>query len=407
MDKCNFVKHMRIAVLSSGQVNEYDKIKTTTGESVYVSGGYIIRLLSENFQFSFDLIPNDVIGKSTTDGNWTGCIGSVQQKEADIAICSIAVTEERSEVVAFTHPYMYTPITFLTDKLTNMPNKFAIFYTFSWHIWLAFVLCFSLMSFLIYKFFRRKPNYSIVLLNMLGIAVEQSFQLKPRISSARLIMMSWIIGVMFLTYSYKAVLLASFSFPTLSGVRDIIDLSKASQNPTFQCLTSKRSYIYKSLVESESELIKPISKCLKRTPEFNGDVTVLLNSSFKKAAIYGKFTLTMLKRKFFISDDTFFTAMAAVAVNRKFRCFNALNDAILRIYEAGFSQKYQSYEEFLVEMKAKSSNYINPPNRILRMDDLFGAFIILLAGLLLSTLILAIDIMFYRLTKSQNRITLK
>lgn len=400
MDKCNFPKHVRISVISSGELNEYDKIKTTSGESFLVNGGYIIRLLSENFQFSFDVIPNDVIGESTTDGNWTGCIGSVQRKEADMAICSIAVTEERSGVVAFTHPYMYTPVTFGTDKPHNIPNRFAIFYTFSWHIWLANALCFLFMSFLIYNFFRRKPNYSIVLLNMLGIAVEQSFQLNPRISSARLIMMSWIIGVMFLTYSYKAVLLASFSFPSLSGVRDIKELSQAAQNPSFRCFTGKHSHIYETLVKSETELIKPISKCLKRTPDIYGDVAVLLNSSFKKAAIYGKFTLTMLRRRLFISDDTFFTAMAAVAVNRKFRCFNELNDAILRIYEAGFSQKYQSYADFLADMKDKQYNYVIPPNRILRMDDLFGAFVILLAGLLLSTLILAIDIMFYILTKS-------
>lgn len=396
MDKC---KHLRIAVTTSGELNKYDKIKTTTGESLLVNGGYIIRLLTEYFQLSFDIIRNDVIGQSTIDGNWTGCIGSIQRKEADIASCSIAVTDERSEVVAFTHPYMYTSITFAADKPQNIPNKFAIFYTFSWQIWIANVLCLFFMSFLIYKFFRRKEKYSTVLFNTFGIAVEQSFELQPIISSARLIMMSWIIGIMILTYSYKAVLLASFSIPTLSGVRNIKELSKAAQDPSFYCFTSKHTHIYKTLVESENELIKPISNCLKRTPEFYGDVGVLVNSSFKKAAIYGRFTLTMLKRRLFISDDTFFTAMAAIAVNRNFRCFNALNIAILRIYEAGFHQKYQSYADFIVEVKDKFTYISNPPNQILRMDDLFGAFAILLTGLLLSTLIFAIDIIFYKLTK--------
>lgn len=212
--------------------------------------------------------------------------------------------------------------------------------------------------------------------------------------------MSWIIGVMCLTLSYKAVLLSSFSFPNSRGVRDIKELSKAAQNPSFYCISNKHSYIYKSLIESESELIKPISKCLKRTPDIRFGVDFLLNSSYKKAGIFGKFSLAIFKRKLFISDDTFFTGMAAVAVNKKFRCFNALNDAILRIYEAGFIQKYQSYKEFLIEMIDKSFNYDKPPYRILRMNDLFGAFIILIAGLLLSTLIFVIEIIFSRLTKS-------
>lgn len=212
--------------------------------------------------------------------------------------------------------------------------------------------------------------------------------------------MSWIIGVVFLTYSYKAVLLSSFSSPNLSGVRDIKELSKAAQNPSFYCISSRHSYIYKSLVESESELIKPISKCLERTPEIRFAVNFLLNSSYKKAGIYGKISLAMFRRQLFISDDTFFTGMAAVAVNKKFHCFNALSNAVLRIYEAGCIQKYQSYTEFLIEMNDKSSVYIKPPNRILRMGDLFGAFIILIAGLLLSTLICLIEITFSRLTKS-------
>lgn len=403
MDNCSFVKDMRIAILYSYSTisNKYDEIRMATGKSVYIEGGHIIQLLLKTFPFlSFYVIGNDFIGEPTPDGNWTGCIGSLQRNEADIAICSIAVTEERSKVVAFTHPYMYTPVTFASDKPQNIPNRFAIFYTFSWRVWLALFLCFLFLSIFIYMFFRRKGNYSTVFLNMLGIGVEQSFQLKSRLSSVRFIMMSWIIGVMCLTYSYKAVLLSSFSLPNLSGVRDIKELSEAAQNPSFHCFCNKHSYIYKSLVESDSELIKPIAECLKRTPDSLLNYDFLLNSAFKKAHIDGKFNFAEVKRKLFISDDTFFTGMAGVAVNKNYPCFNALNDFILKIYEAGFIQRYQSHKDFLIEIKDKSSDYDISPCRILRMDDLFGAFIILSAGLFLSTLILVIEIIFNRLTKS-------
>lgn len=402
MNLQNFTKHLRIAVLPSVQKNKYDEVKINETGSLFLLDGYIIKLLSEIFKFSYDILEMKEIGAFQQDGNWTGCIGSVQRAEADLAICATAITKERSETVNYSHPYIYSPVTFVTDKPRVLPNSFAIFYTFSWHVWFALLISFLFMSVCIFSFFRRKHDYTTILLHMFGNLVEQSFEIKSKLFRVRILMICWVIGVMFITYGYKAVLLSFFSFPSMSGIRDIKELSAAAKNPSFQCLSTKGSFVYKALMESNDELIKPISNCMERTTEPVSYDEFVINSTYEKASIAGKNYFMKYKKSHFISDDIFFTSLVGVPVSKNFCCLDALNKAILRIIEAGLIEKYAADSEFFFSLNSETSDTDDSPHRILILKDLYGAFVILIVGLLLSTVVLVIEIVIYNFTKHIN-----
>ena len=389
-----FINHLKIGVFPSHVTNMFDEIKDMRGEPLYVYDGYIVKLLSQILKFSYTVLLNTAVGEPGPDGNWTGCIGMIQQGKADIAICGIAITEERCQVVNFSHPYLYTPVTFVTDKPQPLANSYAILYAFSSNVWLAFAISFVCMSLFIFVLFGKEQTYSTILIQMIGSLAEQSFKIKSRASHVRLTVIFWIIGAMCITYSYKAVLLASFSFPYFSGISDIKDLTEASQNPSFQCGIPRGSFIYKVLTQWNDERIP---KCINRTPKLQKFDDFLKNSSYKKAMIGGQNYLSMFKEDFLLSEDTFFFAVAGVIVNKNFCCIQSLNDAIRRMHEAGLIQKYQKQRDFLNIITAKKSdNAINSSHRILKLSDLHGSLILLIFGLVLSTLVLIVEIIFYR-----------
>lgn len=389
-----FMKHLRIGVLPCDAASKLDEIKTSEGTSLYVCDGYIIKLLSQILKFSYTVLQNGGIGESQSDGNWTGCIGMVQNGKSDIAICSVAVTEERSHVVSFSNPYIYTALTFVTDKPQPLPNSYAIIYAFSWQLWLSLVISFVFMSLIIYKCFGCKQTYTKILTRMFGTLTEQSFDMQSTSSYIRLTIISWVIGAMFITFSYKSVLLALFSFPNFSGIFNMKDLSKAAEDPAFQCFVREGSLVFKLLTQSNEE---PISKCIKRTPTVTNLVDSVYNYTYKKASFGGRNYLSKFKRDFFIPDDEFFPVTVALIANKNFCCLELLNDVLLRLSEAGLFQKYQDDIEYLDFISAKSSNDVNySSNRILKLTDLYGAFVFLILGLLLSTLVLVIEIIFHK-----------
>ena len=158
---------------------------------------------------------------------------------------------------------------------------------------------------------------------------------------------------------------------------------------------------------------KWIPKCIERTQKLQNYNNFLKNSNYKKIAI----ALSKFEKDFFISQDTFFTAMATVIEKKPFAalnhlmmpyikyiklnlvksinvtvnssmllllnilimliwrhifhsnnycyreetfcCIESFNDAAYKINEVGFSQKYKGHKEFLNAVSTKYSDIGN------------------------------------------------
>ena len=64
----------------------------------------LLNILSFNLNFTYTIKqPKDMsYGQILDDGSWNGIIGELQRRNADVGLCGLAVTEERSKVVDFT-----------------------------------------------------------------------------------------------------------------------------------------------------------------------------------------------------------------------------------------------------------------------------------------------------------------
>ncbi|GFS48594.1 putative glutamate receptor [Trichonephila inaurata madagascariensis] len=111
-----FPSKIKIAYLPSKYLLEIDKDENG---DIQLNGliGQVINLVSSKLKFQYEIQkpPDNEFGVRKKDGNWTGLLGILQRKEADM-VFSIAVTEERSQVVDFSIPYTFEDATFIVRK---------------------------------------------------------------------------------------------------------------------------------------------------------------------------------------------------------------------------------------------------------------------------------------------------
>lgn len=78
------------------------------------SGFYVdlISELSEKLQFTFDIyeVEDKAWGGKSKNGEWNGIMKDLITNKADLAMTSLKITTERSEIIDFSIPFMETGI---------------------------------------------------------------------------------------------------------------------------------------------------------------------------------------------------------------------------------------------------------------------------------------------------------
>ena len=76
------------------------------------SGFYIDLLieLSEKLQFTYDIyeVEDKAWGGKNRKGEWNGLIRDILESKADLAMTSLKITTERTEIIDFSMPFMGT-----------------------------------------------------------------------------------------------------------------------------------------------------------------------------------------------------------------------------------------------------------------------------------------------------------
>lgn len=355
-------------------------------KSTNVFDASFLSLLMELLHFKVEIFePADkAYGSASPDGNWTGLIGLVQREEADLAFSRISVTEERSHAVDFAYPYVYDTITFITDKPEYSRSRYAVFHPFSSSMWEAvfFSIIVVLLTCLACKINGHWNNSQCLFLTTWGILTENSTKLKSLILSGKLLISFWILGSMFITLSYKTVLLSFLTFPAFTGIRSISQLSKGSESYSIKCSTYNGAAIFSLLNNSDVESWNKIAQCLKRNLMFDKTLEdFMFDTKYKKAYIGTRSHLQTLSRGYFISSESFGSVMLAIAVRKTFCCKKVLDEIIHKTAATGILHKFErDLRFFMTETSVNPKLKESDRNEKLTMEDLFGAFLVLIFG---------------------------
>ncbi|XP_076352647.1 glutamate receptor ionotropic, kainate 2-like [Tachypleus tridentatus] len=131
-------------VVSAVSISPFIVLDKDPKETLKAGYGIEVHLLNTlarkmNFRYVIRTPLDGEWGRKLPNGTWTGLVGMVQRKEADIAIAKISITEERKEAVDFTIPYIYDVVTFVTRTPRSKRRTLSIITPFTWQHMLTYL----------------------------------------------------------------------------------------------------------------------------------------------------------------------------------------------------------------------------------------------------------------------------
>ncbi|GFS29585.1 hypothetical protein TNIN_468881 [Trichonephila inaurata madagascariensis] len=111
-----------------------------------------------NIEYDIVFPLDNEFGNEITAGNWTGLVGMVEG-EADLAICTLGINENRFKVIDFSFPYASSRLTFAALKpsewsrtgllnLVDLPTWMLLFFSILLSTTMAFVVLKGTASYL-------------------------------------------------------------------------------------------------------------------------------------------------------------------------------------------------------------------------------------------------------------------
>ncbi|KAM4704300.1 glutamate receptor ionotropic, kainate 4 isoform 2-T2 [Rhinophrynus dorsalis] len=114
--------------------------------------GFCVDMLKElakilRFNYKIRLVADGVYGVPELNGTWTGMVGELISRKADLAVAGLTITAEREKVIDFSKPFMTLGISILYRvHMGRKPGYFSFLDPFSPGVWLFMLLAYLAVS---------------------------------------------------------------------------------------------------------------------------------------------------------------------------------------------------------------------------------------------------------------------
>ncbi|XP_029700408.1 glutamate receptor ionotropic, kainate 5-like [Takifugu rubripes] len=125
--------------------------------------GFCVDMLREladilKFSFKIKLVDDGLYGAPEPNGSWTGMVGELINRKADLAVAGFTITSEREKVIDFSKPFMNLGISILYRvHLGRKPGYFSFLDPFSPAVWLFMLLAYLAVSCVLFLAARLSP----------------------------------------------------------------------------------------------------------------------------------------------------------------------------------------------------------------------------------------------------------
>ncbi|KAG9355790.1 hypothetical protein JZ751_000632, partial [Albula glossodonta] len=125
--------------------------------------GFCVDMLKEladilKFSFKIKLVDDGLYGAPEPNGSWTGMVGELINRKADLAVAGFTITSEREKVIDFSKPFMSLGISILYRvHLGRKPGYFSFLDPFSPAVWLFMLLAYLTVSCVLFLAARMSP----------------------------------------------------------------------------------------------------------------------------------------------------------------------------------------------------------------------------------------------------------
>ncbi|XP_076010743.1 glutamate receptor ionotropic, NMDA 2D [Genypterus blacodes] len=380
----------------------------------------ILKRLAKIVGFTYDLylVTNGKHGKKI-DGVWNGMIGEVVYKRADMAIGSLTINEERSEVVDFSVPFVETGISVMVSRSNGTVSPSAFLEPYSPAVWvMMFVMCLTVVAVtvFIFEFFSpvgynrslqtgKKAGGSTFTIGksvwlLWAIVFNNSVPVEnPRGTTSKIMVLIWAFFAVIFLASYTANLAAFMIqeeyIDTVSGLSDKKFQHPEEQYPPLKFGTVPNGSTEKNIRSNYPDMHQYMVKYNQRGVE---DAILNLKTGKLDAFIYDAAVLNYMARKdegckvmTIGSGKVFATTGYGIALHKNSRWKRPLDLALLQLVG---DDEIEMLERLWLSGICHNDK-IEVMSSKLDIDNMAGVFYMLLVAMGLSLLVFAWEHLVY------------
>ncbi|XP_058417526.1 glutamate receptor ionotropic, NMDA 2C isoform X1 [Diceros bicornis minor] len=380
----------------------------------------ILKKLARVVKFSYDLylVTNGKHGKRVR-GVWNGMIGEVYYKRADMAIGSLTINEERSEIVDFSVPFVETGISVMVARSNGTVSPSAFLEPYSPSVWvMMFVMCLTVVAVTVFMFEYFSPvSYNQNLTSgkksggpsftigksvwlLWALVFNNSVPIEnPRGTTSKIMVLVWAFFAVIFLASYTANLAAFMIqeqyIDTVSGLSDKKFQRPQDQYPPFRFGTVPNGSTERNIRSNYRDMHTHMVKFNQRSVE---DALTSLKMGKLDAFIYDAAVLNYMAGKdegcklvTIGSGKVFATTGYGIAMQKDSHWKRAIDLALLQFLGDGETQKLETV--WLSGICQNEKNEVMSSK--LDIDNMAGVFYMLLVAMGLALLVFAWEHLVY------------
>ncbi|XP_049716831.1 glutamate receptor ionotropic, NMDA 2C isoform X1 [Elephas maximus indicus] len=380
----------------------------------------ILKKLAKVVKFSYDLylVTNGKHGKRVR-GVWNGMIGEVYYKRADMAIGSLTINEERSEIVDFSVPFVETGISVMVARSNGTVSPSAFLEPYSPSVWvMMFVMCLTVVAITVFMFEYFSPvSYNQNLASgkksggpsftigksvwlLWALVFNNSVPIEnPRGTTSKIMVLVWAFFAVIFLASYTANLAAFMIqeqyIDTVSGLSDKKFQRPQDQYPPFRFGTVPNGSTERNIRSNYRDMHTHMVKFNQRSVE---DALTSLKMGKLDAFIYDAAVLNYMAGKdegcklvTIGSGKVFATTGYGIAMQKDSHWKRPLDLALLQFLGDGETQKLETV--WLSGICQNEKNEVMSSK--LDIDNMAGVFYMLLVAMGLALLVFAWEHLVY------------
>ncbi|CAG5028276.1 unnamed protein product [Parnassius apollo] len=376
-----------------------------------------------NYTYSFKSDKNYDYGTYDKDKKkWNGLIGELLDKKADLAVCDLTITEERKKVVDFSVPFMSLGISilYIQEKKAD-PEMFSFMNPYTFEVWICVATAYCIVSMVLFVCSRISPadwenpqpcdkdpeeleniwNFKNCAWLTMGSIMTQGCDILPKAFGTRWVCAMWWFFAVIVCQTYIAQLSASMTTALenvpINSVEDLANQNKVlygavKGGSTFNFFKNSKDKMYKRMYENmianDVVLVRNNDEGERRVLAGKGKYAFFMES----VTIEYKLKRECDLKKVGVELDSKDYGIAMPA-NSPFRTH--INRAILKLKESNALDKIKRkwWENKYGAKTCKKPDDKNDVEGDLEIENLIGAFIVLIVGLILSLFITAAEFM--------------
>lgn len=398
----------------ANDTNEYEGFSKDLADHIFE----VLRKSGYNYTHSF---ARNLEGKgygqfNTATKKWDGLIGDLLSKTADLAIGDLTITEERKKVVDFSVPFMTLGISILYKKEHEIPpDTFSFLHPYSFEVWMHTATAYCVVSIILFICSRISPadwenpqpcdkdpeeleniwNFKNCTWLTMGSIMTQGCDILPKAIGTRWVCGMWWFFAMIVAQTYIAQLAASLTSASEDEpIQSVEDLAKQTKilygaiagGSTYQFFKNSKDKMYQRMFQTMETnpvvYVKSNDEGEQLVLRARNGFAFFMESSTIEYKLKRNCELKKVGGELDTKDYG-----VAMPSNSPFR--SQINRAILHLQELTILDKIRKkwWEEMYGAQQCPEETEKGDVEGDLEMENLIGAFLVLIIGLVFCILI--------------------